>query len=115
MAKNLNFGVPESSSQPKSGSFDWMGLGLGVISTGGTIYSSEQQRKASEAQANALRAKGLSEVEVAKLMLEGKKLELEQAKLGAGATTGSKTLYIALGVGAVVILGVVIFAVTRKK
>ena len=115
MANNLNFGVPESSSQPKSGSFDWMGLGLGVLSTGGTIYSSEQQRKAAEAQAKALMQQGLSQVEVAKIMQETERLKLEQAKAGAGATTGSKTLYIALGVGAVVILGVVIFAVTRKK
>jgi len=50
-------------------------------------------------------------------MLEGKKYDLEIAKSGAGKTTqaGSKTLYIALGIGGVVILGVVIFAVTRKR
>jgi hypothetical protein len=100
---------------PSTGGFDWGGLGLGLLQTGGTIFASKEQRKSAEAQANALRAKGLSEIEVAKIMLEGKKLELEQAKLGAGSGSGSKTLYIALGVGAVVILGVVVFAVTRKK
>jgi len=59
----------------------------------------------------------LSQIEVQKLILEGKRLDLELAKSGVGAGTkaGSKTLYIALGIGAVVILGVVIFAVTRKK
>ena len=76
---------------------------------------SKENRKGLEAQADALRAKGLSEVEVARLMLEGKKLELESARLGGGAKTGSSALYIGLGVGAVVILGIVIFAVTRKK
>ena len=76
---------------------------------------SKENRRGLEAQADALRAKGLSEVEVAKLMLEAKKLDLEAAKLGGGTKSGSTALYIGLGVGAVVILGVVIFAVTRKK
>ena len=110
--------LPDSSSvAPKTGGFDWGGLGLGILSTGGTIYSSEQQRKSAEAQARALREQGLSQIEVAKIMQETERLKLEQAKAGAGAGAGagSKTLYIALGVGAVVILGVVIFAVTRKK
>jgi hypothetical protein len=42
-------------------------------------------------------------------------LDLETAKAGAGTKAGSNTLYIVLGIGAVVVLGVVIFAVTRKK
>lgn len=79
------------------------------------FLGSKEQRKASEAQAEALRQQGLSQIEVAKIMQETERLKLEQAKAGTGAKAGSKTLYIALGVGAVVILGVVIFAVTRKK
>ena len=113
-----NYGVPASSSQPtdSGGSgFSWSTLGGNLISGGLNYFSSQENRKGLQAQADALRAKGLSEVEVAKLMLEAKKLELEQAKLGGGAKTGSSALYIGLGVGAVVILGVVIFAVTRKK
>jgi hypothetical protein len=71
-----------------------------------------------QAQADALIAQGLSQVEVQKLILEGKRLDLELAKSGAGTggtNAGNKTLYIALGVGAVVVLGVVIFAVTKKR
>lgn len=79
------------------------------------FLGSENQRKAAEAQAKALREQGLSQIEVAKIMQETERLKLEQAKAGAGTGAGSKTLYIALGVGAVVILGVVVFAVTRKK
>lgn len=115
------FGIPASSSIPtdtggSGGSgFSWSTLGGNLISGGLNFFSSQENRKGLQAQADALRAKGLSEVEVAKLMLEAKKLELEQARLGGGAKTGSSALYIGLGVGAVVILGVVIFAVTRKK
>jgi hypothetical protein len=79
------------------------------------LLGSKEQRKAAEAQANALIKQGYSQVEVAKIMQETERLKLEQAKAGGGAKTGSPALYIGLGVGAVVILGVVIFAVTRKK
>ena len=77
--------------------------------------TSKEYAKAKEKEAQALRDKGVSDVEIAKIMLEGKRLDLETAKAGAGTKAGSPVLYIALGVGAVVILGVVIFAVTRKK
>jgi hypothetical protein len=96
---------------------DWTGLGGSLIGGAGTYFGSVEQRKAQQAQADALIAQGKSQVEVARIMQETERLKLEQAKAGGGASTGagSKTLYIALGVGAVVILGVVIFAVTRKK
>jgi hypothetical protein len=96
---------------------DYQGLIGDTIGGGLKFFGSQEERKAAEAQADALRAKGLNDVEVARLMLEGKKIDLEAVKAGAGSGTkaGSKTLYIGLGIGAVVILGVVIFAVTRKK
>jgi hypothetical protein len=97
--------------------FDWGGLSIGLLNTGGSIYASEQQRKAAQASADALIQSGMTQIEVQKLILEGKRLDLEAAKagVGAGSTGGNKTLYIALGIGGVVILGLVIFAVTRKK
>lgn len=111
-------GGTTTTTTPKTGKFDWAGLGASLLTAGGGIYASEQQRKAAQAQADALIAQGMTQVEVQKLILEGKRLDLELAKsggAGAGAKDGNKTLYIALGVGAVVILGVVIFAVTRKR
>lgn len=91
--------------------------------TGGTAVfgqiagylGSKELTKGQQAQAKALIEQGKSQVEVARIMQETERLKLEQAKAGAGTGAGSKTLYIALGVGAVVILSVVIFAVTRKK
>ena len=95
---------------------DYTNIGTSLFGGATSYFGNVEQRKAQEAQANALIQQGLSQVEVAKIMQETERLKLEQAKSGAGKnTTGSKTLYIALGVGAVVVLGVVIFAVTRKK
>jgi hypothetical protein len=96
---------------------DYKDIGTTLFGGATTYFGSQENRKAAQATADALRAKGYSDVEVAKLMLEAEKVKAEAAKSGASAGTGagSKTLYIALGVGAVVILGVVIFAVTRKK
>jgi hypothetical protein len=97
---------------------DYSTLISGGIGAVGTFLGSQENRKGLEAQAEALKSKGYSDVEVARLMLEGKRLDLELAKSGgakSGGVAGNKTLYIGLGVGAVVVLGVVIFAVTRKK
>ena len=95
---------------------DYTDIGKTLFGGGVSVYTKEKDRQIAQAQANALRDKGLSEIEVAKIMQETERLKLEALKSGAGGGTkaGSKTLYIALGVGAVVILGVVIFAVTRK-
>jgi hypothetical protein len=58
------------------------------------------------------------------LALKDKEIELERLKLAGGQqnvnnasakASGNKTLYIALGIGGALILGLVIFAVTRKK
>lgn len=95
---------------------DFLTAGTGVLTTAGTYFGSVEQRKAQQAQAEALRQQGLSQIEVAKIMQETERLKLAQQQSGGAKTgAGSKTLYIALGVGAVVVLGVVIFAVTRKK
>lgn len=94
---------------------DWTSLGGNLIGGVTGYFGSVENRKASQEQANALIKQGLSQIEVAKIMQETERLKLEQAKAGGGAKSGSTALYIGLGVGAVVILGVVIFAVTRKK
>lgn len=95
---------------------DYTDLIGGTIGGVTTFLGTQETRKGLEAQAEALKSKGYSDVEVARLMLEGKKYDLELAKSGGGKkSTGNTTLYIALGVGGVVVLGVVIFAVTRKR
>lgn len=115
------YSIPSSpfstgGSTTSSGSkFDWSGSINTAINLGSTIYANETQRKLAQKQADALIAQGVSQERVQQLILEGKRLDLETAKAGGGTKAGSPVLYIALGVGAVIILGVVIFAVTRKK
>ena len=76
---------------------------------------SKEQTRASQAQADALIKQGLSQVEVARIMQETERMKLESAKANVSAKPSeNKTLYIALAVGGVVILGGIIFAVTRK-
>lgn len=102
-----------TSTAPKT---DWTGLGLNIFNTGLGWFSAQENRKSAEKQAQALRDKGLSDIEVARLMLEGKKLELEGIKAGAGKDSSiNPKLLIGLGVGGVLVLGIVIFAVLRKK
>jgi hypothetical protein len=109
-------GTSKPSTTSKGSGFDWAGTIGSAVNIGSTIYASEAQRKIAQKQADALIAQGVSQERVAQLILEGKRLDLETAKAGAGASSGgNKTLYIALGVGGVVILGLVIFVVTRKK
>jgi len=63
----------------------WTNLGGNLISGGLNYFSKQKEADAIRAQADALRAKGASEVQVAELMVEAKKLELEAAKAGSGA------------------------------
>jgi len=96
---------------------DYTNIGTSLFGGASSYFGSVEQRKASEAQAEALRQQGLTQLEIAKIQQQTKLAELEALKSGAGAGggTGNKTLYIALGIGGVVVLGLVIFAVTRKK
>jgi hypothetical protein len=104
------------STTPTKAKVDYVQIGTTLLNFGTQVYASAQARKDAEAQARVLIAQGASQVEVQKLINEGKRLDLETAKAGVvGGKSGSTVLYVAVGVGAVVILGVVIFAVTRKK
>ena len=96
---------------------EYLSGGIDVFGKVTGYFGSVEQRKSAQIQADALIAQGQSQVEVARIMQQTKLAELEALKSGVGAGTkaGSKTLYIALGIGGVVVLGVVIFAVTRKK
>lgn len=94
---------------------DYTNIGTSLFGGVTGFLNSKENRKAQEAQARALSQQGLSQIEVAKIMQETERLKLEALRAGGGIKSGSTFLYVGLGVGAVVILGVVIFAVTRKK
>lgn len=92
---------------------DWTNIGTTTFGSLAGWLGSKESTKASQAQADALIKQGLSQVEVAKIMQETERMKLEASK-AQPASSGSKTLYIALAVGGVVVLGGIIFAVTRK-
>jgi hypothetical protein len=84
-----------------------------LLSFGVSAFSSNQERQNLKAQANIVAKQGQSALDVEKERTKQAQLALEASK--AGGKSGSTALYIGLGIGAVVILGIVIFAITRKK
>lgn len=87
-----------------------VGTGLGFLSSS---QSSKDQRATAEANANATLAAAVAQSNVSKTNLEIARLQLEAAKLKP--TSNNTLLYAGIGVGVVVVLGLVIFAVTRKS
>ncbi len=87
-----------------------VGTGLGFLSSS---QSSKDQRATAEANANATLAAAVAQSNVSKTNLEIARLQLEAAKLKPASN--NTLLYAGIGVGVVVVLGLVIFAVTRKS
>jgi hypothetical protein len=82
-------------------------LGLGT-----SLVATNQQKQLLKQQAQIEADKAKNQLAIAQLQLEASRAQAQNA----GATSsGNSMLYVGLGVGAVVILGIVIFAVTRKK
>jgi|688.fasta_scaffold660735_2 hypothetical protein len=86
-------------------------LGLGV-----TAIGSNQQKKLMQGQANAQANLSAQQGRDALALEQERTRQIQMQLQGAKAQTSSvsPTLYIALAVGGVVILGGIIFAVTRK-
>lgn len=82
-----------------------LGLGAGLI-------TSNQQKQNLKSEANIVAQQTAAQIKVAELQLQQAQLLSQKQTGGAG---GNTMLYVGLGIGAVVILGVVIFAVTRSK
>lgn len=99
------FGTESGQSAIGSG----INFGLGAI---GSAISSNQQKQLLKGQANisALQGENALAVERERTKQAELMLQAQQPKQG-----GNTTLYIALGVGGVLVLGLVIFAVTRNK
>jgi hypothetical protein len=99
----------------KSG-FDYSGVASSLIGGIGGFFGSKNNLKASQVQADAMLQSGQLSLEAQKLALEGEKLKSQTAiALASAKPQGNTTLYVALGVGGVLVLGLVIWAVTRKK
>lgn len=96
---------------------NWTSIGTSVVGGLGAILGSKNNLQSAQAQADAMRENAQAQRDIALLNLQNTKLQSETALALAQAKpqSNNKTLYIALGVGGVLVLGVVLFAVTRKR
>jgi hypothetical protein len=117
----LGFGknktTPTTTTKTGGGSnFDYGGLATSLIGGVGDFFGSKNNLKASQAQADAMIKSGELSIQAQQLALEGKKIDAQTAlALASAKPQGNTMLYVALGIGGVLILGVVIWAVTRKR
>ena len=79
------------------------------------LFSSNQARQDMKAQANMIARQGQDALSVEQERTKQVLLQLEGAKLQGAGAGGNTALYIGLGIAGVVVLGVVIFAVTRRS
>jgi hypothetical protein len=91
-------------------------IGAGInslLSLGVTAVGANQDRKLLAGQANISAQQNQTAIEVERERTRQAQLNLEASRAKA-PESGSKALYIGLAIGGVVILGGIIFAVTRK-
>lgn len=101
------FGSFISSSAGNSAISGLLGLGTGLI-------LSNQQKQVAKGQANDAKAIADAQIKAQELAYQTAQLQL-QAQQGAGSGAKSNTgLYIGLGVGGAVILGLVVFLAVKK-
>jgi len=91
--------------------FDWGALTGQVIGAGKDVYGSTQEAKAARDAAAAQVKNNETALQLAQINQDTVKLQLSGAQAVPSSNT---TLYIVLGVGGVLVLGLTIFAVTRK-
>ena len=87
----------------------------GLLNFGLTAFGSNQQRQDLKAQANIVARQGQDALSVEEQRTQQALIRLEEAKLQGAGAGGNMALYIGLGIAGVVVLGVVIFAVTRRS
>lgn len=83
-----------------------------VLGLGTSLIATNQQKQLLNQQAQIEADKAKNQLAIAQLQLEASRAQSQAVSAGG---SGNTMLYVGLGVGAVVILGVVIFAVTRSK
>jgi hypothetical protein len=92
--------------------FDWGTLTGQVLTTGGGIFAADAATKAAKDAAATQAQNNATALQLAQINQDTERLKLSGAT--ASPAKSNTTLYIALGVGGVLILGLTIFAVTRK-
>jgi hypothetical protein len=92
----------------------WITGGAGIITGALGLIGGKQQQDAIRAQANAQSQSAQAQLEIAKINQQTKLAELEALKNQGVPTKSNTGLYIGLGVGGAVILGLVVFLAVKK-
>jgi len=86
-----------------------------VVGAGTKLILNNQEKKKAQEEANRIKEENDKLYQAEKLRQENLKLLKESGKAPPKEEKSKLPLYIGLGVGGVVVLGVIIFAVTRNK
>jgi hypothetical protein len=93
---------------------DWISGGVSVLTGALGLIAGKQQQDAIKAQANAQAKSAQAQLEIAKINQQTELAKLEALKQGGGSVKSNTGLYIGLGVGGVVILGLIVYLATKK-
>jgi len=113
--KNMNTSNFTGSDDFFNISGDWSNIIASGIPSITKFLTSNTDTKNLQAQIDAQNASNQNQLEIEKLRLQTAQINAQSGLNQQTAKgSGNTTLYIALGVGGVLVLGIVIFAVTRK-
>lgn len=88
----------------------------GLLGLGGGLIMSNQQKQNAKKQGNDAKAIAQEQIKAQELAYKTAQLQLEAAQKGAGSGTKSNTgLYVGLGLGGAVILGLVVYLAVKKQ
>ena len=93
---------------------DWVSGGASVVGGVLDFFGSQKQSDAIRAQANAQSQSAKAQLEIAKINQQTKLAELEALKNQGVPTKSNTGLYVGLGIGGAVILGLVVFLAVKK-
>ena len=94
---------------------DWVGAGTNLFGTVTSYFSNQSNANALRDQANASRDASNAQADAIKYKAD-KDLEALKLQLAAGGQKKSDNtlLYVGLGVGGVIVIGLIAYAATRK-
>ena len=110
--------TPKTPSTKTGGgsTFDYGGVATSLIGGVGDFFGSRNNLKSAQAQADAMIQSGQLSIQAQQLALETEKERSKTAlALAQAKPQGNTMLFVALEIRGVLILGVVIYAVTRKR
>lgn len=85
----------------------------GLIGLGGGLIMSNQQKQNAKKQSNDAKKIAEAQIKAQELAYQTAQLQL-QAQQGGGGAKSNTGLYVGLGIGGVVILGLVVFLAVKK-